>query len=618
MFESGYLVPMAAEWLASPAPKRSLLGSILYRQLHSSNTSTFTVAWNQIQNSGLSFLINGICILSLAIILISLGPLIQIVLSSSQCGLRRRKSPNPRRQQITVFLLCFICCWFLLGTFLIASVIFLSENLDFAHPQSSSFVNRVDDVSNRTFTLLRMLANESLSLVDDAVNGLMGDVYMSILTEVPTITTQFLNHTNLNTPLAMLGDLARTVESLLSAHIHLRENGPQVASELGKLDSNIRVNGDMLLNEFKQVWKECGEVESHIPSLKPFGEAIAQLSTGLYDNQSEFVPFFQLFRLESSLGLFNMLNVLPFNVSEVTAQLKSAIKVRTELEESIKNKTVILFRSLSDQPDKVAGFLAPYMDNVVANINTTDQLYHQNMEVVKSFIYRLERMWIIIYFIGLMVLATPTVLLLSSCLRPRHSVMHPVKKVSPLLTPSEADSVVSSGRGSSDDEVSSVVSAPPTRKRQAFSGAYSELKSLDCPTVHELLVNPERSRSLSLDSDSGCPRNDSRLEKETPGSWSRTETFDSINVGTSNRFRDGCCPIGDSKYRRCRTCAHLVSCCGLLLLSLICIPLILSIGYFHIQVSPTEIPSLNYDVVCLCSAAEMNNRPLCGRASSFW
>ncbi len=520
MFEAGYLIPEQAERLASPTPDptsnssayTTLLGSILRRQLASPNASVLSAASGQFQGSGIHSLLVALCILSVCTILVCLGPLIQTILSFSHCNRRRKRSHHPRHPHITFGLVGFICTWLLVGASLISFVIFLSEHLNFARSRESSFVDRVDDVANRTFNLLRILTQETVPLVNNTINGLMNDFYVSVLDEVPMITNQFLKLTDLDTPLAMLGNLAKTVEDMLNAHIYLRENGPQVALELGKLDSNIRVNGEMLLNEFQQTQEACSAAIEHLPSLEAFGGAIKELPQGLYDNQNKLETFFTLFRLESSLGLFNMLNVLPFNVSEVTDQLRSAIKVRGELEESIRFKTERWFGRLSNQTDYELKWLSPYTDQINNMIDSTDEWYRDAVGEARPAVRQLERTWTVVYFLGALVLATPTVLLICSCIQPRRTASKtPVKEVFPLMPSSEAASTVSSGRGSSDDGGSSVVSAPTRTRRLAPSPTFSSgLASLDGHAGEELLG---RNRTRSIGSDSGCPRNDSRLAK---------------------------------------------------------------------------------------------------------
>ncbi|VDM25605.1 unnamed protein product [Hydatigera taeniaeformis] len=458
MFESGYLVPYIAEKLTSTvaaittSQNRSLIGSIFYQYLNrQSNVST----WKQIEASQFSSLLIGLCILSLVIAVIVLGPSIQALLSFSHSKLHKKSSP-PRRFCITVVLLTFLSCWLLVCVALIFTVIVFSENLNITNSQGFDFVSRIDKISNQSFLLLRALTYETKSVANATIHDLINDFYKDFLSEVPTITSNFLNQTNLDTPLKILGNLSQTVEDLLKAHTLLRENGPQVALELEKLDSSIRVNGEMLLQETQRTKKECADFTIHLPSLTPLGEAISQLIIGLYDEATHEDTFFHLFRLESSLGLFNMLNVLPFNVSVVIAQLKTAVNVRKELEASIRGKIEDRFSSMSKDVLKAVEGLSIYIDKALMKIDEIEQSYHETMDRVNGSLKMLKCVWTIVYFIEGMVVAAPLVLLLCSCFCPRHSLKAPAKEAFPLLTINELASASSSGCGSSEDEGSIV------------------------------------------------------------------------------------------------------------------------------------------------------------------
>ncbi|EUB55260.1 hypothetical protein EGR_09893 [Echinococcus granulosus] len=583
MFESGYLVPYIAEKLttitatATRSQSRSLIGSVFYQYLnHPPSAST----WTQIEVPRFSTLVIGLCILSLSIAVIVLGPSIQTFLSFSPPRLRK-KSSTPRRFCITIVLLTFLSCWLLLGVALIFTVVVFSEN-SLADSQRSGFVSRIDKISNRTFVLLRALTKETKSVADVTVRGLISDFYNDLTLEVPTITAHFLNQTNLNTPLTILDDLSQTVEDLLKAHTCLRESGPQVTLELEKLDSNIRVNGEMLFQEIQRTSRECAAFTDHLPSLKPFGEAISQLMTGLYDEENHVDTFFHLFHLESSLGLFNMLNVLPFNVSTVIAQLKTAVSVRKELEASIRGRIEDRFSHMSNEVLKAVDGLSFYIDEALVKIDEMEHSYHQTMGHVNGGLKVLKGVWIIVYFIGVMVITAPLVLLFCSCLCPRHSMKVAVKKVSPLLTTNELISASSSGCGSSEDEDSTLTPILAQERRLDSSTVF--LPNSDYLDSHELLIRQVQDSSISCDSDSGCPRSDSR----DLGVWSRTSTFDTLDEATSRQCWGAHCQGGDVKPRHCKGCAHLISCCGLLLLSLICLPLLFGLGYFHVHLVDWE------------------------------
>lgn len=405
-------------------------------------------------------------------------------------------------------------------------VIFLSENLHLVHSTTQEryggFFDRVDNVAIRTFDLMRILTNETVPVVNDTINAIMGDLYVSVIDEVPTITNQFLKLTDLDTPLAMLGNLAKTVEDLLSAHIYLRENGPHVAIELGKLDSIIRVNGEILLNERRRTIQSCADSLHDLPSLESFGMALEEAANGLLDIVHNRETFFNLFRLEGSLGLFNMLNVLPFNISEVTDQLKSAMMVRGELEDSIRNKTARWFSGMSNQTDPQLIWLSPYTKIAFDKIDDASTWYHGVVKGTKPTARRLERLWIIVYFLGALALATPAVLLICSCLQPVKSkkTIQVPKEVYPLLITSavgDAASTVSSGRGSVTEGDISSLALPATTSPESplmhDPTISSGIGSFGIPAAaaEDLL---QRSRSNSVGSDSGCPRNDSRLAKE--------------------------------------------------------------------------------------------------------
>ncbi|KAL5965866.1 hypothetical protein TSMEX_006403 [Taenia solium] len=594
MFESGYLVPYIAEKLTAAvstittSQNRSLIGSIFYQYLnHRPNVSTCT----HIEASRFSTLLIGLCILSLVIAAIVLGPSIQTLLSFSQSRLRKKSSP-PKRFCITAVLLTFLSCWLLLSVALIFTVIVFSENLNLTDSQGSGFVGRVDKISNRTFVLLRALTQETKSIANATIRGLISDFYQDLLSEVPTVTATFLNQTNLETPLKILGNLSQTVEDLLKAHTCLRENGPQVTLELEKLDSSIRVNGEMLLQEIHKTEGECAAFTDHLPSLKPFGEAISQLVIGLYDEANHEDMLFHLFRLESSLGLFNMLNVLPFNVSTVIAQLKTAVNVREELEASIRDKIEDRFSRMSNDVLKAMDVLSIYIGKALMKIDEMEQSYHRTMDGVNGALKMLKHAWIAVYFIEGMVITAPLVLLLCSCFCPHHSMTVPAKEIFPLLAINELASASSSGCGSSEDEDSNVT--PILTQGRQLNASMTILSNGDYPDGHDLFIRQARDGSISCDSDSGCPRSDSRDVVV----WSRASTLDTLEEAKSRRRCSAQCQVGNAQHRHCKGCAHLISCCGLLLLSLICLPLLFGLGYFHVHSSQDvrnkERDAINY------------------------
>ncbi|KAM7536449.1 hypothetical protein Aperf_G00000082244 [Anoplocephala perfoliata] len=574
MFESGYLILLVAEKLVSASGNHSLIGRIISRCLNGSDFAT----WTLIEAPGFRDLFIALCILSLAVLAIILGPLIQTFLSFSRCKLRRKKTSKPKQRSITVLLISFISCWLLLIIFFVFVVILFSENLNFNSSQGSGFVGRIDGLSHRTFALLRSLTNETKSVANDTINGILNDFHTDLLLEIPKITSNFLNGTNLNTPLFLLSDLAKTVEDLLNAHTYLRKNGQNIAMMLENLDSNIRANVVILLKEIQETRTECAYFINRIPSLKTFHDAINELAKGLYKEERHNDTFHELFKLESSIGLFNMLNVLPFNVTEVTEQLKSAMRVRDDLEKSIRDNIERRFTLMTKDAMSWIDGLSDYVDKGQSMINHTERDYKEKIKVVTGTLNAVKNAWIIVYFIGIMVATAPSVLLICSCACTRRGVKTPIKeKVFPLLRTNEPVSASSSGCGSSEDDNSTLTAQEgQTVPAVTFPASGTSVSRRD------LFLKRGRETSISFDSDSGCPRSDCQAR----GLWSRTGTFDTLAKVKITEYKGG-----DSGHRRCKGSAHLISCCGLLILSLICLPLIFSVGYFHVNVCLPFVPN---------------------------
>ena len=549
MYDSGYLVPYIAEKFAAGSSNVSLISNIIISQFlpHQSNISTWTC---QVYSAHI-----GLVILFVAIFILLLPPLVQTLISFFKWNhLIETKQSVRQRPCITTSLIMVIVIWFLLSVILLISVIILSENLNHTKSPNSDIINRVDDISRRSFQLFRTLLIEGKVIANDTLLGLTKDFYSDLLSEIPTITENFLNQTNLDEPLIILKDLSQTVEDLLNAHTYLREKGPQVALELEKLDSSMRVYGEMLFKEVQKTQREC---LYRLPIVEEFDTIISELRKGLFNKSIHGDRFFNQFRLESSLGLFNMLTVLPFNVTEVMDQLNSAIRVRDDLGDSIQQNMETRFGQASDQIVEIIKSLSIYIEKALNKINETESTYHQTMLTVNAILHRFYGAWILVYIVGSLITIGPLVLLISSCFHPRQSVKIPVKEVFPLLTITETSSTSSSGCSASEDEEAS-----------------NPESSLILPT------QVERS-SMSIDSDSGCPRSDSHAGNM----WSRTSTLDKLDEVNIRRPGAAACQLDGRRRRRLKSCGHLTSCCGLLLLSLICIPLIFTIGYFHVHVS---------------------------------
>ncbi|VDN97778.1 unnamed protein product [Rodentolepis nana] len=573
MFESGYLVPLVAERLVPVSGNHSLIGHVLSGCLHNNFDSS---AWMSFEAPRILNLFIVLCILLLAISAIIIGPFIQTLISFSKCDRRKTGTLRPKRCRITAFLLSFISCWLLLIVALIFLAIFFSEHLNFSSTQGDGFVERVDEISHRTFTLLRSLVNESKLITNDTIYGTMNDLYADLLLEIPTITTNFLTQTNLKNSLSILSDLASTVEALLDAHTFLRENGPKVALELEKLDSSIRGNVEMLIREIQETRRECREFDDQFPSLKAFSDSINELVEGLHKEELHGDTFFKLFHLESSLGLFNMLNVFPFNVSEVTNQLKSVVKVQDDLDASIQENMEYRFTQMMKNVAGMVDTLAEYINKGQGLINQTERTYNRKIREVNGTLDSLKHAWIFAYFVEMMVATAPLVLLFSSCMCHRHKVTVPIKEIFPLLTIDEVVSASSSGCGSSEDETSTLT-APGKQVPAAIHPIDRNFIG-----TRELFSEPGPESSISFDSDSGCPRDDCRASLGGGEIlWSQMGTFETLGGGVKVKETRA----GDPKHRRCKGCAHLVSCCGLLTLSLICLPLIFAIGYVHVNVS---------------------------------
>lgn len=503
MFESGYLVPLIAEKLVPVSRNYSLIGRVFSRCLHN-NFDTFTCTAFEVPRIRNLFTV--LCILLMVISAIIIGPLIQTLISFSRCKFRKKKTLKPERCQITVFLISFISCWFLLIISLIFLVIFFSENLNFNSSQGDGLVGRVNGISHRTFSLLRSLTNESKLIANDTIHGIMNDFYTDLLLEIPTITANFLNRTNLEISLSILGNLANTVEAMLDAHTFLRENGPQVALELEKLDSGIRWNAEMLVREIQETRGECRDFGDQIPSLKAFNDSINELAKGLHKEEHYGDTFFKLFHLESSLGLFNMLNVLPFNVSEVTDQLKSTIKVRDDLGISIQENMEYRFTLMMKDVVGMIDNLSDYIDKGQVLINQTERTYNETIKDVNGTLDSLKHAWIIVYFIEMMVATAPLVLLICSCMCPRRRFTISVKETFPLLTINNVISTSSSGCGSSEGEASTLTA----QERQVVPAVTLPVDGHFIST-RELFLEQRRESSVSFDSDSGCPRSDCRV-----------------------------------------------------------------------------------------------------------
>ncbi|VUZ42795.1 unnamed protein product [Hymenolepis diminuta] len=405
----------------------------------------------------------------------------------------------------------------------------------------------------------------------------MEDFYTDLLSEIPTITANFLNQTNLETALSILGNLANTVEAVLDAHTFLRENGPQVTLELEKLDSSIRWNAEMLVREIQETRGECRDFSDQIPSLKAFNDSMNELAKGLQKEEHYGDTFFKLFHLESSLGLFNMLNVLPFNVSEVTDQLKNTIKVRDDLGASIQENMEYRFTRMMKDVAGMIGNLSAYIDKGQVLINQTERTYNKTIKDVNRALDSLKHAWIIVYFIEMMVATAPLVLLICSCMFPRRSFTVPVKEAFPLLTINNVISTSSSGCGSSEDEASTLTA----QERQVVSAITLPVDG-NFISTQELFLEQGWKSSVSFDSDSGCPRSDCRGEVL----WSQVGTFETLGGVEVKETK-----ASNPKHRCCKGCAHLVSFCGSLILSLICLPLVFGIGYLHVNVCLPLVPN---------------------------
>lgn len=241
MFESGYLIPSFFEHILPPGGLLAgLVNRVVDKYVPSSELSRVSPKTSTHLAGIFATNTLSIILLSLVLILLLLF-LFQLYLGLSGCMHRKR----PKTQRSTYFLRTFILIWLITSAALLSSVIFCSEHLDLFESKMInvySVLDHMDSVVNRSMTVLHSVAEDALSPVNDFTNGVTTDLYETVLSEVPTITNHFLQLTDLDAPLAMLGDLAQVVDDLLNAHIFLRENGPQVALEFDKLDSNIKLN----------------------------------------------------------------------------------------------------------------------------------------------------------------------------------------------------------------------------------------------------------------------------------------------------------------------------------------------------------------------------------------
>ncbi|KAL7058154.1 hypothetical protein AAHC03_016589 [Spirometra sp. Aus1] len=325
-------------------------------------------------------------IITLLIFWILVPPCVQF-LAGVALYRRRRKSKAPISRCLEGTFILFSILWLCSHGTLLVGMVFSSVQAD-SDPSLSrnsshsldmdTIIDRVDTLGTESFRLIKSTAEKSMVTINELVLGLKSDFSKTALGEIGEVTDQFLRHTNLETALDMLHDLAQMVEDLLNGHTYLRVNGPLLSSTLDKLDSILKMSGQILSSELAAVRSDCRNSLPLPQSLEKFDKLVTRLERGLHDRPNSTRTFFEEFRLESSLGLFNMLSLLPFNVSEVLEQLHGAAEMRTELEASLHEKTQNLLSSLPlpKNPNDTA-WLNPYFADVQTMLDEASVNFHQ-------------------------------------------------------------------------------------------------------------------------------------------------------------------------------------------------------------------------------------------------
>ncbi|VDN16523.1 unnamed protein product [Dibothriocephalus latus] len=321
--------------LCTGSPPYSFLGRLLASFLDSRDavapaSAQLTVLKSALFNDLSQFSL----IITLLLFWILIPPCIQFFAGVSACRRRRNSKAHPTSRCLEITFILFFICWLCFHGILLARLVYSSSHADSGPPSLSrnssqslnarTFIDRVNALGVESFRLANSTVEKSKVTINELVLGLKSDLSQTAFGEIGEITDQFLKYTDLERALAMLLDLAQML--------------------------------------------------------------VSRLERGLHDRTSGTRTFFEEFRLESSLGLFNMLGLLPFNVSEVLAQLHGAAQMRTELEASLRQKTQNLFASLPlPQNRNDTTWLNPYFSGKFSvDAASPRQTCRESAEVVLS------------------------------------------------------------------------------------------------------------------------------------------------------------------------------------------------------------------------------------------
>lgn len=483
-------------------------------------------------------------------------------------------------------------------------------------PDTDTLIGRVNALGMDSFRLANSTVQKSKVTINELALGLKSDLSKTALGEIGEITDQFLKYTDLETALAMLRDLAQMVEDLLRGHTYLRVNGPQLSSALDKLDSILKMSGHILSAELAAVRSDCRNSLLLPQSLEKFDKLVTRLERGLHDRSSSTRTFFEEFRLESSLGLFNMLGLLPFNVSEVLEQLQGAAKMRVELETSLRQKTQNLFASLPlPRNPNDTDWLNPYFTGIETALEEASSKFHQGVEG------DLRRAWrskfiaeCSIYFLALFSLALPLCLLIVRSVHCRTAGTPDLPRAP--STSQTTDLTSTRSDRSLTDTLSSVLkklSADPASPQPTCRGPAEVISSPNVATAVAAITSEEESSGsdsglsdakqnsaerVKLLSKSECSMSGSVTQialpiaseepdclkllpsvHVSPGLWSRTDTLDSV---TRKRRRGGNAYC--DRRRLWTAVAYVITCLCLCLLTFTASFLAVSTGLLQITI----------------------------------
>ncbi|BHF76287.1 hypothetical protein SprV_0501938500 [Sparganum proliferum] len=591
--------------LCSGSPPHSFLGRLLAGYVGGDVLTPSHPKPTALKSAVFGVLSHSNFIITLLIFWILVPPCVQFLAGVSLCR-RRRNSKVPISRCLEGTFLLFSFLWLCShGTLLVGMVVSsvevdsdpsLSRNASHSLDMDT-IIGRVDTLGTESFRLLKSTAEKSMVTINELVLGLKSDLSKTALGEISEITDQFLRHTDLETALDMLHDLAQMVEDLLHGHTYLRVNGPLLSSTLDKLDSILKMSGQILSSELAAVRSDCRNSLPLPQSLDKFDKLVTRLERGLHDRPSSTRTFFEEFRLESSLGLFNMLSLLPFNVSEVLEQLHGAAQMRTELEASLHDKTQNLFSSLPlpKNPNDTA-WLNPYFAGVQIMLDEASDDFHQAVRTdLRGALRTTFLAECLIYTLALFSLALPICLLIVRSVHCRaidtpDFPRAPSDSQTTDITSTRSDRSLTDTLASTHKKLSSDPASPPKTCRrpaedilcQSVAPAVTseeEESSASDSGLSEVKQNSAERMKLLSKSDSSMSGIVARIAlpiaseesdclkllppvQVSPALWSRTDTLDSVTRKRRRGGRASC-----EKRRLWTALAYVITCICLCLLT---------------------------------------------------